>query len=193
MTALHCSQCGSLLLNGEAGTPEWRECSGCGSPIRALLFPAYYRTATPTKTEGIAEGESSCFFHPQKRAIVSCDECGRFLCALCRVEFGNRNICPACIDTGMRKGNLPALEMTRRRFDSIALGVATLPAILIWPTLISGPVAIYLCVRHWNDPAGILPRSRWRFIAAFVIGILQAGSWAALFLFLLANRNKLFV
>ena len=93
----------------------------------------------------------------------------------------------------MRKGNLPALEMTRRRFDSIALGVATLPALLVWPTLFTGPVAIYLCIRHWNDPAGILPRSRWRFIAALTIGILQAGAWATLLLYLLSIRNKLSV
>ena len=193
MTALHCSQCGSLLLDGEVDTAEWRECSGCGSPIRARVFPAYYRTAAPTKTETIVEGESSCFFHPQKRAIVPCDECGRFLCALCSVEFGSRNICPGCIETGMRKGKLPSLEMTRRRFDSIALAVATLPALLIWPTLISAPVAIYLCLRHWNDPAGVLPRNRWRFIAAFIIAIIQVGGWATLFVLLIAYRNKLFI
>ncbi len=193
MTALQCSQCGSPLLDGDLGTSELHECPGCGSPTRAFVFPAYYRTATPTKTAAIVEGESSCFFHPQKRAVVPCDECGRFLCALCRVEFGERNICPGCIDAGMRKGELPALEMTRRRYDSIALGVATLPAFLVWPTLITGPLAIYLTIRHWGDPAGLLPRNRWRFVAALSFGLIQTGAWAALFLFLFVSRNKLLV
>jgi hypothetical protein len=193
VTAIHCSECGSPVLDEEFNAPEFRECSGCGSLIRVRIFPAYYRTGAPAKAESVIEGESSCFFHPKKQAVAPCDECGRFLCALCRVEFGSRNICPGCIDSGMRKGKLPVLETTRRRYDSIALGVATLPLVLIWPTLISAPVAIYLCIRHWKDPIGILPRSRWRFIAALVFAIVQIGSWAAILLFLIAYRSRLFV
>ena len=191
MSTLHCSQCDSVLPDAEEDTPEWRECSGCGSLIQVQVFPAYYRPITPTKTEALRDGESSCFFHQQKPAVVPCDECGRFLCALCRVEFGSRNICPGCIGAGMQKDKLPALQTRRHRFDSVALFVATVPALLIWPTLISAPVAIYLCIRHWTDPAGLLPRSRWRFVAAFLIAIVQVGGWGALFLFLLAYRNRL--
>ncbi|MEO8126157.1 MAG: hypothetical protein ABJF23_24425 [Bryobacteraceae bacterium] len=91
----------------------------------------------------------------------------------------------------MKKGKLPALEMTRRRFDSIALAIATLPALLIWPTIVTGPVAIYLCFTHWNDPPGILRRSRWRLIAAFCIGIVQVASWAGLGIYLFTSRDRL--
>jgi len=186
-----CSKCGSILLDGEGGAGEWRDCSSCGSAIRLRLFPAYQRTVAPTRTEATLQGESSCFFHPHKRAVVPCDECGRFLCALCRVEFGARNICPGCIDSGMKKGNLAAVETTRRRFDSIALAVAALPSLLIWPTLFTGPVAIYLSVQHWNDPPGILPRGRWRLVVAFVIGIAQVTAWIGLFVYLFTLRNQL--
>ena len=193
MTALHCSQCGSPLPDGDLGPSQSHQCSGCGSTIQTIVFPAFHRPAAATKTEAIGEGESGCFFHPQKPVIVPCDECGRFLCALCRVEFGERNICPGCIDAGMRKGKLPALEMARRRYDSVALGVATFPAVMVWPTLLTAPLAIYLCVRHWNDPTGILPRSRWRFVAAMAFGMVQTGAWIALFLFLFVTWNRRFV
>jgi DNA-directed RNA polymerase subunit M/transcription elongation factor TFIIS len=193
VTAVQCSECGSLILEEELDTPDFRECTGCGRMIRVRIFPAYRRTNAAAKTESVIEGESGCFFHPKKQAVVPCDECGRFLCGLCRVEFGSRNICPGCIDAGMQKRKLPALEMTRTRYDSVALAVATLPALLIWPSLLSAPIALYLVIRHWNDPASIIPRSRWRFVIAFLFALIQLGTWLVIVLFLIANRNRLSV
>src|SRR6185369_11464514 len=118
-----------------------------------------------------------CFFHPKKQAVVPCDECGRFLCGLCNVELGNRNICPGCIDGGLQKGKLPSLKTQRRHYDSIAFAIAVLPAFMIWPTIFTSPIALYLCASHWNDPAGILPRTRWRLMAASVIAFLQLLAW----------------
>ena len=191
MTAIHCNQCSALVLEEEFNQPGFHECSGCGSLIRAHVFPAYFRKAGPTTAELVVEGESSCFFHPHKRAVIPCDECGRFLCNLCRVEFGSRNICPGCVGAGIQKKKLPSLEMTRRRYDSIALSVAILPSIAIWPTLFTAPIAIYLCVRHWNDPPGILPRSRARLVIAFIIALVQAGAWVALFLVLISTWKQI--
>jgi hypothetical protein len=192
VTAIHCSECGSLFLDDEhLNSPEFRECSGCGSMIRVRIFPAYFRKGTATKTESAVEGESSCFFHPKKQAVVPCDECGRFLCALCRVEFGSRNICPGCISSGKQKGNLPVLETSRKRHDSIALAVSVLPVFLVWPTPITAPIALYLSASHWNDPAGIVPRSRWRLAVAFTLALLQIVGWISLILYVVANRRIL--
>jgi hypothetical protein len=93
------------------------------------------------------------------------------------------------VDAGLQKGKLSALETTRRRYDSIALAVATLPVVMIWPTPVTAPIALYLCVSHWNDPAGILPRTRWRSIAAFLIALIQILAWLLLIAYVVANRR----
>lgn len=182
MTSIHCNRCSALVPENEFNQPDLHECSGCGNRIKVHVFPAYYRKPGPVRAEAAAEGESSCYFHPHKQAILPCDECGRFLCTLCRVEFGNRIVCPGCITGGLENKKLPALQTTRRRYDSIALGVAIFPTIAIWPTLFSAPIAIYLCVRHWNDPKGLLPRSRVRLILALLIALTQLAAWAVIIL-----------
>jgi len=190
VTAIHCSQCGSLILNEELQHNGFHECTGCGSKVRGIIFPAYHHSSGPAKTEPAMEGESSCFFHPHKRAVVPCDECGRFLCTLCQVELGDRSICPGCVATGANKTKLPSLQTERRNYDTVALSVAFFPALPVWPSIFTAPIAIYLCIRYWNQPVGILPRSRWRLYVALTLATLQVIAWVAAVLFLIANwRN----
>ena len=57
----------------------------------SFLHPYADRPGRITVADALlSEGESSCFYHPNKRAVVPCDQCGRFLCTLCRVDFGQR-------------------------------------------------------------------------------------------------------
>ena len=154
-------------------------CAACRAPLEALVFPALFSQA-PTGSSGdriLEAGEASCFNHPDKRAVVPCDQCGRFLCSLCRVDFKGQNWCPACIQSWKLKGKLSELDPGRTLYDNMALALAFLPALLIWPTIFTGPATLYLVFRYWRAPSSLLPRTRIRFVLAAVVACLQIGSW----------------
>ena len=87
------------------------------------IFPAMFHPVGNNSTgEKITSAEeAACFYHPQKRASVPCDSCGRFLCALCDVELNGQHICPNCLQSGKKKGRLKNLENERVLHDHIAL------------------------------------------------------------------------
>src|SRR5689334_14822914 len=97
-------------------------CPTCQVWFRVHLFPAFATEAsTPAAEPLLIEGESSCYYHPQKKAVLGCESCGRFLCALCDIEIGGVHRCPRCLEAGKRKQELDALEMQHTRYDWIAL------------------------------------------------------------------------
>ncbi len=130
----------------------------------------------------MVEGEASCFYHPTKKAILPCESCGRFLCAICDVELNGQHICPSCLESGKKKGKLQQLENRRTRYDSIALAVAVFPAIMAWPSLLGAPIALYISIRYWKAPLSIVRRSRWRFVVAIILAIAEIGIWTAIFI-----------
>jgi hypothetical protein len=113
--------------------------------------------------------------------VNTCDVCGRFVCALCDINLNRRHLCPGCLEPDPSRPGGNALETRRVCYDQVALLVATLPILMVWITLVTAPVALYLCVRHWRAPGSLLPRSRIRFGAACVIALLQVAVWLAVF------------
>ena len=129
----------------------------------------------------MVEGEASCFYHPTKKAVLPCESCGRFLCAICDVELNGQHLCPGCLASGKKKGKLKQLENRRTLYDSLALAVAVYPMLLVWPSLVGAPIAIYIAIRHWKAPTSVIPRTRWRAVLAIIIALLQIGGWVAMF------------
>src|ERR1044071_2257196 len=108
-----CTRCESPL--GPNNLSALAPCPSCGTPIEAEVFPAMFRPiAAAVRGENVViEGESSCFYHPQKKAVVPCDVCGRFLCALCDIELNDQHLCPGCLQSGQKKGQLVDVERSR--------------------------------------------------------------------------------
>src|SRR6266446_893460 len=101
--AVACTDCGaripSVLLDG-----LFHMCPRCQAWLQVHLFPAFAREVAVVAAEpALIEGESSCFYHPHKKALLACEGCGRFLCALCDVEIGGVHRCPRCLEAGKRK------------------------------------------------------------------------------------------
>jgi hypothetical protein len=155
-----------------------RPCPKCGAAIQAYVFPAIRHVAVGKGGEALlSDTEASCFYHPQKKAAAACETCGRFLCALCDVDFNGRHLCPACIEAGKKKGKMTNLENRRVLHDHIALSLAFLP-ILIYPlTFVTAPAALYYAIRYWKTPSSILPRTRIRNILAIFIALMQIAAW----------------
>jgi hypothetical protein len=139
----------------------------------------------------VIEDEASCFFHPQKRAAVPCYACGRFLCTLCDCQLNDHHYCPACLQTGKQKGRIKNLDNQRTLFDSISLGLAVLPAVLVFTlyfTIITAPLALYVAIRYWRAPMSIVRQSRFRFVIAIVLSTAQICGWGVALYFIFASR-----
>lgn len=180
---VRCTQCQTPLAPDIYNTGAFHRCPGCHSPARveafaALLAPARIGVAAESL---VIDGESSCFFHPSKKAAVACDGCGRFLCSVCDIELDGRHLCPPCLESGKKKGNLQQLQNRRPLYDSMAFAFAVYPVViffLIYFTFITAPIAIYLSIRYWNAPGSIVRRSKWRFVVAIIVASVQLIGWA---------------
>jgi hypothetical protein len=158
-------------------------CPGCDKRIHADVFPALFRNLQAGRTGEtiLEEGVSSCFYHEGKKAVVPCDGCGRFLCALCDVELNQQHLCPSCVDKSRTKGTLINLETRRTVYDTAALSLALWP-LLIWPaTIVTGPVAVACGVLSFFKPGSLVGRRTARAIIAILIGLAQIGGWVAIF------------
>ena len=150
-------------------------CPTCGVELTVRTFPALFAgPRAAAEGEASLAGEASCFYHPEKRAVLTCHQCGRFLCTLCRVEFKGQDWCPGCLESSSRKRKGVDFENHRILYDSAALAFATFPFLLLfWPSLVGAPLAIYVSIRYWKAPTSILPRTKIRFVLAIVLAVAQ--------------------
>ena len=152
--------------------------------MRVVVFPALFNGFAPAESGEtlLVESESSCFYHPKKKAVVPCETCGRFLCALCDVDLNGQHMCPACIESGRKKQKLKLIDNNRMLYDNIALSLAILPVIfMLWPfTIVTAPMALFVAVRYWKAPLSIIGRTKIRFIAAMIFASLQVAGWCVL-------------
>lgn len=180
-----CSKCKALLPTELFNQQELIDCPSCSAPTLAAVFPALFResaVALPQKI--VVEGEASCFYHPQKKAIVPCESCGRFLCALCDLDLNGKHLCPSCLDAGKKKGKLKSLENQRILYDRIALALAVFPLLFFWTSIIGAPMALYVAIRYWKEPCSIFSRSRATFIVAIVLASLEIVGWISFFIYI---------
>ncbi len=182
--------CGNALPQAICNTGAMATCPSCDTALQVEVFPAFYKgTVTGSKAETIVEeGTSSCFYHEKKKAVIHCDVCGRFLCALCDLDLGGSHVCPSCAESGRKKGNVGELESSRTVYDSAALTLA-LGAFLVWPAMVlTAPTAIYLAILSWRRPGSLVPRSRLRSYFAILIALLQLAG-IGFFIFALSRET----
>ena len=175
---IDCARCGDALPEGAPGLASSVSCSRCGAEWTLVTFPALHRTAvTGAPAEVVLEeGESACFYHPTKRAVVPCDRCGRFLCALCDVELDGKQLCPGCLETARDAGSMRMLERTRTRYDQIvwSLLIVPLPLCAVAAPL-TASVALVLALRHWRSPPSLVANTRLRLGLALLVGLIELG------------------
>jgi len=170
-------------------TAKLHRCPDCLAKVRADLFNAFYRPIGQPAT-GVpvaAQGQAECFYHPGKKAMVPCAACGRLLCSLCEVSFDGHSLCMGCLQAGRSKRRIENLENSRLLYDSLALYLALWPMVLFFLTLVTAPAVIYVVLRYWNAPASLLPRTRYRFVLALLVAIVQLAGWVIFFVWLLTR------
>ncbi len=176
-----CTKCRQPLPASSWQNAGIGSCPSCGARLEAFVFPALFRAIGPGAVGEriLAEGESACFYHADRRAVTPCDGCGRFLCALCDVEFNGRHLCPPCLESGRKKGRQHDLETRRTRYDYLALMLTGLPYVCMWPLwIVTAPVGIYVACRYWNAPPGLVARgAKVRFAVAIALGLIGLVAW----------------
>ena len=194
---IDCPKCQKPFPFEAINTGKTEKCPHCDSIICISAFPAVIkeRLADTTGEKLFAEDQAGCFYHPDKKAMLSCENCGRFLCSLCDMEINNVHLCPACLELDLKKkptrDKVDSLENKRTLYDSIALTLAVLPLFLIYfLTFITAPIAMYIVIRYWKSPSSILGRSRFRMILAFILAALQIGIWLTVLIAFIMSKTS---
>ena len=178
---LVCGACRATMRFRPTDLGTTVSCTSCGNVSQVLTFPALVRRAAGSAGAAAMEaGEATCFFHTSKKAAVPCDGCGRFLCALCDINFSDGHFCSLCIETGTEQAVAGKMVSRRYLYDSMAL-LLILSTLLFWPfTLITAPMALFIAIRFYGKAGGPIPRSNWRFLVAILMSSAIILGWAAL-------------
>ena len=168
--------------------PEWElkngntaVCTLCQAPNSVHVFPSAFSANGASRPESADEGEAACFDHPGKKAIAACSQCGRFVCNLCSVEFGKEIWCPSCVTAGAGRARSANRETARTLYDSIAFTMPLVSLILYPFTIVAAPASVILSIAKWRAPISLVRRSRWRFVAAILIGLSEIVGWTLVF------------
>ncbi len=155
-------------------------CGACATELEYVVFPAARRARPVARAVRSVEGDAACFFHAANQAASVCDDCGRYLCAVCEVPgVDDRRLCPPCVSAGRKRTVQKADEIVA--YDSLAITLVLLP-ILFWPvTLLTAPAAIVLAIIGWKKPRSLVRRGTARLLIAIILALLQIGGWVALF------------
>jgi hypothetical protein len=172
--AIACPKCRISLDAERYPIGVYNACQNCDSDLQMQLFPAVLRPPSSGQMGEtiLMDSEAGCFYHPNKKAVVPCAACGRFLCALCDIDLHGEHYCPNCVETGRRKGRFSALEHSRILYDEVALTLALMGV----PSCgITTPMALYYAIRHWKSPISLVSRRPWRAPLALALSLLQLG------------------
>lgn len=189
---LTCPQCNDELVTlPAAAIPQHRDteesrqrCLRCDRHFTLVPFPALQASPQAVRAHSLmTEGDASCFFHATNQATAVCDDCGRFLCSVCAVNFAGETLCPSCI--AARKDKSARFVTSRITYDSIALWLALLPLlVMFWLTCITAPVALAVAIYGWRRPLSLVRRRRWRFVLAMILSSLQIIAWGVFLIML---------
>lgn len=180
MNVVRCSKCQTPLPSEMLGAQVAIRCPRCRAALEVLVFPAVHREIGRGNVgeAALGEGETTCFFHPEKKAAVVCNGCGRFLCALCDVPVAGDHLCPKCVESGRTKKTLTTFENYRTSYPSLALTLAFLPLLLYPTTLVTAPATLFLVIFGWKKPGSVTGRRRRpTMIVAFLAALAQCLVW----------------
>jgi hypothetical protein len=183
-----CPSCGGDF---EPLETEWQSCPYCQKRLAICVWPIVRQNINATAA---LSDQATCFFHPDKAYQACCRRCGRFVCALCDLQLGAEHVCPTCFERGSVDSGAEVSNAEWRyrdvHYDSIALTVGW-AWILFWPVFVAAlPAAIFLHVKYRKAPrAYLIPRSGWRFWAAYTGFIWLPLMFGAMFLARRAARG----
>ena len=173
MLSYICSKCGhENAPTNKINDFKLIKCPSCGNKNNVEIFPAILREiAKGEKPEIALSEEATCFNHPQHIAVSSCDHCGVYMCKLCDIEIEGKHVCSNCLEKPA--GKLKTTKAKTFLADELALHLVTVPIIFVYAFFITSPAAVCMSIYYWNKVKTPYPRSKWRFVAAITLGLLE--------------------
>ena len=189
LLSLPCPGCRIGLAPAAFSMDAPLECPSCRVRLEGAVFPAFWREEEGAFAGAVpaGEAEAACFFHPENRAALSCERCGRFICQVCDLAIGARHLCPACVSAGITGEKLPEIVARRFLWIEAAFYFGLIPLLVgigMWPFIVvTGVMAIFFAVWGWRRP-GSIPRAarRWPAVVGLVGGFIQIAAWAGMLL-----------
>jgi hypothetical protein len=186
VTTIRCPSCSAV--SPELETKAERVCPACFKTFEVIQFPAFAQERmTPPVIELKEEGESACFFHPNYRPQIPCDQCGRFLCTLCAIEFGKMRLCPECIHASRLGRTSTGLNHQAILYDNLALSLVLLPLFFFfYATIATAPAGLFVSIFYFNRQQTLVARGRFRFVIAAILAIIEIAGAILLVVWLFA-------
>jgi hypothetical protein len=185
-----CPTCDRLLGSEFWNSGRFQACPACSTPVMVTTFPSIAAPPGKNPVAPCETGESSCFFHTNNRAETVCDGCGRFLCGLCSVGYGKRRFCSDCVHRNRRQKSVPLFIDQAVLLDNIGISILAL-SVLTFTYLFLGVVvglfAACLGIVGWRYQRTLVHRSRIRLVIALVLGLMSAGTWILLLVFVIQS------
>ncbi len=120
-------------------------CGNCALSFTAALFdPPALRKPPPAALSG---GEAQCARHARNAAVASCERCGAFMCALCRIESDGKVLCAPCFDRLRTEGALESAKTSFRSWRTLGLHLSVLGLFMTPLGIVIGPAALVAAVR----------------------------------------------
>lgn len=176
-----CPKCKTMLvLEGDQASHQL-VCRYCQSKLFFNVYPAITVEAEQGKEaeKVVLDEDASCFFHEDKLAVVTCDQCGAYLCNLCDIPVEGNHYCSTCFKKA--KEGFASMKNRTILYDDLCLFVALI-SFVMWPvTLITAPAVFIASIVFWKKVETPYPRWRWRFVMAMFVSLLTMIGWGALF------------
>lgn len=176
---IKCPSCGHPFdTEHYNSSTEYTPCRICGIKLRVCAFPALYRRAQEAASALKAKlNDAVCYYHTEKKAEQVCDECGRFLCGLCELPFGEEILCSSCLEMRRKQPGRHALKPRQMRYDKLAISLAILPLLYFPLTLLTAPATLFVVLRYWKKDLEFSPGRKSRMVLAFIVALLQVAGW----------------
>jgi hypothetical protein len=57
--------------------------------------------------------------------------------------------------------------------------------LLFYFTIVTAPAALYLAIKHWNSPRGVIHHTKVRLVLAMIVASVQIIGWIAIVIFII--------
>ncbi|TLD69722.1 hypothetical protein FEM03_15450 [Phragmitibacter flavus] len=199
MAWVRCAGCGATQQAAIFRGQPVSSCGTCRRRLEVRVLPAVFGVASrppalPSNEGEIQLGETRCFYDPVRVATKSCSHCGVFVSDAWVATWGEEVVCLKCLDELRTKGADTKFQAKRVLWDNVVLGLSVGPWLLslifvftvlfyafavfsIMLTLVAAPAALFLGLRYWNAPRGLVPRGRGRLMMGVGLAVLQLLAW----------------
>jgi hypothetical protein len=114
----------------------------CGQRFEVGRFHPPERVSAAAQAAQV--GSAPCARHARNAAVASCEHCGAFMCALCRIDAEGMAVCAACFERLNAAGQLASVRLSFRNYNGVAMQLAILALVLPFFAVLLGPIAVLL-------------------------------------------------